>query len=863
MKHQNHNPESALDQAVKAMRVDQPSQETVSAAGERVWANLSEHAAAPAFETIRGCADVKALLPQYRAGELAASRELLIDAHLRECASCRRENESSSTPKIAPWTHELERPQGNYLRWAVAAVALIALSFGGYFLREAVISGPAGMRASVVSFEGSLFKVGTADDTALRPGDEIKEGEMVRTGGGSRAMLRLRDGSMVEMNERSQFGVAMSRKDTTINLDRGKIIVQAAKRKAGHLYVATRDVKVAVTGTVFSVNSGIKGARVSVIEGEVHVAADGVNSVLHSGDQVSTEAAGPVPVKQEIAWSQNADQHLALLAEFAHLQNKLAAVQLPGLRYQSKLLPLLSPDTTLYAAIPNLGDAVQQGNQLFQQELQESPILKQWWDHVQSGKGSAEYSRLIEYIHDLSQYVGDEIVFSVALDGREASPLAIAQVQRPGLKQFIEQEAAKESQGTHIHVFDQSGIGSAKAQPKHDQLLVLVGPDFVAASVDLGALQRFNSALQQGSGGFAGSGFGQRMSAAYQQGAGFLFGANLQVMAAHHAANHPGAQHNEHFQQTGFADAEYLVAERKDISGQVLNQAQLTFNGPRRGLASWLAAPAPIGGLDYISKDASAAAALVSKSPSQMLDDILNIAGEHAQADMTKGESELNIRFREDLADTLGGEVTLALDGPILPTPSWKMVLEVYNPGRLQSTIQQLLTDLNNHVKDPSRRVSISQESSGGVTFYTIHFVDSSKPAEVNYAFVDGYMIVAPSRALVMNSIAIHQNGNSLARSTGFRSLLPQDQHTDVSAVLYQNLAPVVGPVMQQLTPQQLSSLQQLAAESKPSVVCAYGDRDAIRVASNSRFFGLDLNTMTLSTLLSMTQPGGARAHSR
>jgi hypothetical protein len=68
---------------------------------------------------------------------------------------------------------------------------------------------------------------------------------------------------------------------------------------------------------------------------------------------------------------------------------------------------------------------------------------------------------------------------------------------------------------------------------------------------------------------------------------------------------------------------------------------------------------------------------------------------------------------------------------------------------------------------------------------------------------------------------------------------------------------------MQQLTPQQLSSLQQLAAESKPSVVCAYGDRDAIRVASNSRFFGLDLNTMTLSTLLSMTQPGGARAHSR
>ena len=729
------------------------------------------------------------------------------------------------------------------------------------------------MRASVVSFEGSVFKVGmgTGDDRQLQPGDEIKEGEMVRTGGGSRAMLRLRDGSMVEMNERAQFGVAMRRNDTTINLDRGKIIVQAAKRKTGHLYVATRDVKVAVTGTVFSVNSGIKGARVSVIEGEVHVAAEGVNSVLHSGDQVSTEAAGAVPVKQEIAWSQNVDQHLALLAEFAHLQNKLGAVQLPGLRYQSKLLPLLPQDTTLYVAIPNLGDAVQQGNQLFQQELQESPVLKEWWDHVQSGKGKSEYSRLIDYIHQLSQYVGDEIVFSGALDGHNFSPLAVAQVQRPGLKQFIEQEAASEGQGEHIHVFDETEIASAspqtkpqaKSQPKHDQLLVLVRPDFVAAGVDLGALQRFNSAVQQGSGGFAATGFGQRMSAAYQQGAGFLIGANLQTMAAHHAAMHGATPQNDHFQRTGMADVQYLVAERKDISGQVLNQAQLTFNGPRRGMASWLAAPAPIGGLDFISKDASAAGAFVSKSPSQMLDDILGIAGEHGQAEIAKGESELNIRFREDLADTLGGELTFALDGPILPTPSWKLVLEVPNPGRLQSTLQQLMADVNSHAKDSSHHVTQSQETVNGVTFYTIHFVDAAKPAEIDYAFVDGYMIVAPTRALVMNAISVHQDGNSLAKSAAFRSLLPQDQHTDVSAVLYQNLAPVVGPVMQQLTPQQLSSLQQLAAESKPSVVCAYGDRDAIRVASNSRFFGLDLNTMTLSTLLSMTQPGGARAHSR
>jgi hypothetical protein len=110
-----------------------------------------------------------------------------------------------------------------------------------------------------------------------------------------------------------------------------------------------------------------------------------------------------------------------------------------------------------------------------------------------------------------------------------------------------------------------------------------------------------------------------------------------------------------------------------------------------------------------------------------------------------------------------------------------------------------------------------------------------------------------------MNAIAIHQSGNSLARSTDFRALLPQDEHPDVSAVLYQNLAPVIGPIAQQLSPSQLQSLQQLAAETKPSVVCAYGEDNAIRVASSSRLFGLDLNTLALSTLMKIAQPGRAR----
>jgi hypothetical protein len=395
----------------------------------------------------------------------------------------------------------------------------------------------------------------------------------------------------------------------------------------------------------------------------------------------------------------------------------------------------------------------------------------------------------------------------------------------------------------------------------------------VAAAADLAPLQQLNAALNQNQpGGFAGTPFGGRVASAYQQGAGLLFAANLQAMAAGHtSAGRVGEKHRNDFQATGLADVQYLIAERKDIAGQVTNRAELTFTGPRHAVASWLAAPAPIGGLEYVSKDAAAAAAFVAKSPAQILDDVFTLAttaNPEAKANIAKGESELKISFHQDLADTLGGEVTFALDGPLLPTPAWKVVVEVYNPGRLQSTIQQLIADANEHIAaskkhNSDENISLSQSSANGLTYYTVHGTDGTKSVEIHYTFTDGYMIVAPTQALVMNAISIRQGGNSLARSDSFRALLPQDQHADVSALLYQNLAPVVGPIMQQLSPSQLQSLQKLAAETKPSVVCAYGEPNGIRVSSASRFFGLDLNTLALSTLMNMAQPGGPHARSR
>lgn len=860
MKPQEKKPKEILEQAVAAMRAEAPEPQVMEAAGERVWQRLNEDQATVGdFGAIAGCNDVLRLLVQYRSGQLSAARALLVEAHLHECVACRKEAESGrrAASALRPWSHELPRAVNERFRWAMAAAAVLVIAAGAYFVQDTFFSSPSGMRARVESFSGSLFRIGVNGEQTLKVGDELQEGESVRTAGSSRAMLRLRDGSEVELNERAQFAVSMRRDDTTIQLDRGNIIVQAAHRQKGHLYVAAKDCRVAVTGTVFSVHSGIKGSRVSVIAGEVRVAEAGETRILHPGDQLSTDSSvAPVPVEREIAWSQNVDQHLALLAEFGHFINKLETIQLPGLRYQSNLLPLLPANTIVYAGIPNLGDAAQQANQLFDQELQESPVLRQWWQQTQAHKHGPDIKEILTEVHALGAYLGDEIVFSLSTGERRGYPLVIAQVQKPGLKEFIAQEYANQP---NVQVVDEQGLKNLSARSEGEDLVILVRPDFVAASGDAPALQAFDAILNQGgNGGFASTPFGERMAQAYKNGASLLFGADLHEMAVGHGK---GAEaHQRELKGTGLSDVQYLVAERKETGGHTQNRAELTFNGPRQGMASWLAAPAPIGGLDFVSKDAAAVGAFVSKNPSQMLDDVLSVAYSNntkAQAELAKEEQELQLKLHQDLADTLGGEITFALDGPLLPTPSWKVIAEVYDPNRLQASIQQLLNYANQNVPQGKHGVALEQSSINGLEYYTVRSLDPAKPIEINYTFSDGFIIVGASRALVMQALSIHQSGNSLARSGAFRGMLPQDEHADVSALLYQNLAPVVAPISQQLSPQQLQLVQQLAAETKPSVVVAYGEKDAIRVASTSRFFGLDLNTLALSTLLKLAQPGG------
>ncbi|MBI1787830.1 MAG: FecR domain-containing protein, partial [Acidobacteria bacterium] len=406
MSHESSDMDPRLERSLEEIRNEAIDPAMVEGAAQRVRSKL---AAEPAHR-ISGCADFQALIPAWKAGELSEAKALLLKDHLHECVACRRAMEARPRPVVTLPVRPAMPPR----RWlAIAAAVTVTAGLGtwGTFYRYA--PAPERSRAVVESLEGTLYRVSADGASPLHRGEELAGGAEVRTGSASRAMLRLGDGSWVEMKERSAFTVSATRRELTVNLGRGSVLVQAAKRRTGHLYVASKDCRVEVTGTVFHVNGGTKGARVSVIEGEVRVSAGGDRKVLHSGDQYASNASvGTAPVEDEIAWSANIEKHMVLLREFSALGKDLAKVPLPGLRYSSRLLDLAPRRTAVFASIPNLGEALGGAHEIIRQRVQSSPVLQEWWQ----SDGGKHFDETIRELREVSQYLGDEIVMAASLD---------------------------------------------------------------------------------------------------------------------------------------------------------------------------------------------------------------------------------------------------------------------------------------------------------------------------------------------------------------------------------------------------------------------------------------------------------------
>lgn len=839
---------SMLDRATDAMRADLPAEDATSASAERVAQRLGLSLSAESIrEAIHSCGDVQRLFGAYRAGTLPEAKALLVKAHLHDCGICLRQFRQGSGAARLDWSApSVASSPRNRIAWSWTLAAAAVLCVSAIFLYRAYWAVPAGVRAEVQSIDGAAYAISDNMDRRLAPGAQLREGEQLRTAGGSHAVLHLSDGSIVEVNQRSTLDVGARGHNMTVALNHGAVIVQAAHRTSGHLYVRTPDCRVAVTGTVFSVDAGLKGSRVAVLRGSVQVAHAGLRSVLRPGQQLATsESLAPEPLAQQFAWSPDRQKYIGIIAELANVEHQIANIPFPQSRYSSDLLARVPSDTLLYISIPNLGDYIAQANTIFQDQLKQSPQLQQWWLKTHAKNPNA-LNDAVAKLHDVSQYLGNEVVVVGFGAGKQSGLAVMADVQRSGLEQELKQQFTGDSHG--LTVLDPATLASAPAGPAvaHGGYALVRDREIVFSNT-IANLRTINAQLDAGTSGFASGDFGKQIAAAYTRGAGIILAANLHDMIQEKMAKAPQNAHKQAaLQSTGLSGLEFLIAEHRDNNGLPQNHLNLQFAGPRQRIASWLASPAPMASLDFVSPNASIVAATLTKDPAQIADDLMQIASQNKgkAPDWNELNSKLQISLRDDLFANLNGEFLFAFDGPVLPTPSWKLVIGVNNPDALENAFERMTAAIRGQLNGPNAHpVTIQSSTSAGRTYYAIHD-DKTGNVVAYYTFADGYMIVAPTQALIMDALKTHDSGSSLARSASFRALLPRDENENYSAVAYQNLSPVLTPLLSQFSGETADALRQLSADSRPTVICAQGQDNRIEASSDSRLFGFDFLTL-------------------
>jgi ferric-dicitrate binding protein FerR (iron transport regulator) len=877
----NNDFDAILDKTTADIRHEQIDPAVVSSAAGRVWSRLSAAGVdesptrAVASDRIESCADFQSLIPAHLSGSLSQARSLLLVDHTHECIPCRRAMNDARTRKLAPAKKVVAtrryRIQPVVMRWGIAAALVIGFGLLAlpFIQRYAPFGGE--FEATVQAAEGQVYQVDDLHTTLVNSGEKLQRGEYLRTAKDSRAMVRLGDGSMIEMKDRSEFSITKNAQGTTIHLNRGAIVVEAAKQDKGHLFVDTGDSLVSVTGTIFSVNSGTKGSRVSVIEGEVHMDHANTERVLRAGEQAATSRSiEMVPVKDEVAWSRKAAQYAQTLASVAALNGDLSRVRQPGLRNSTHLLDLMPENTIVYAALPNLTATLVESHRIMQERIGQNPALREWWSRERSGNHGPNMEQVIGTIREFGEYLGDEVAVSVSMDekGEPAAPLVLAELKNSeGFRPFLEQQIAKyagNAQGHPAIRFVENPL-TAIATPvepgmKNDELNVWISNGLFAASPKLQQLQDLARLTQSGgASSFTASPFRERIAQVYQQGAGLVVAANLEKIVERAQAERPKTSNAEKqegaLKQLGILSVKYFVLDQNDVAGKMHTHATLSFNDPQRGIPSWLAAPAAIGALDYISPDANLAAGFVVKNPVTLVDDLLGVietVSPDLRKTLDKQQAERGLDIREDIARPFGGEFAFAIDGPILPTPSWKMVFQVNDQNHLQQSLEQIVGEINKEAAKFGKAGLVWDRGEiGGRTFYTLKSADFG--VEVNYAFAKGYMIVGPSRALVARSISAKEQGYTLVHSAKFMAGLPADGNTNFSAVFYHNLAPLVQPFADRLAgtanslPQeQQQALKSMAANMPPTLAYAYAQGDSITFNANTEGGPFGLSPATI-----------------
>ena len=800
--------EDRLDKALEAMKNENVNTVELAGAHNRVWEKLASPGAAL-------CAEFQAQFPNYLDGKLGSNHRLLMEDHLSRCPACREKLASQKggyQATVVPMRRTSRWPKWG--TWAAAAALLMGvLYFGRTYMDTLLAMG--GPRATVASVSGKLYRV---PQGILEPGAKIGEDEVVRTGPGSRAVLKLADGSLMDVNERTELSVHAAWSGRIIHLQRGDIIIQAAKQRHGYLRVQTRDSLASVKGTVFAVSSGLGGTLVSVVEGSVAVAQLGSETVLNPGEQAASNQALVNSVEEAISWSPDAETYLGILTSLAHIEKQIAGLHSPAMRTQSQLLRYLPPNTVVYGAVPNFGNTISQALGFADQQSAENPAFGQWWN----SRDSQSLKQLLTRVETVTHLFGEEIVYGYSLGvpgSGEKLPMILAEVQ-PGKQADL--TAALDGLAGEIGP-------SALPYNLTDTLLVL--------SDSPGHLNLLLDNLGQGTT----TPFIQEIAARYQRGAAWMLGMDIESIVSQ-AGTMGGAGSDF----VGAHQSKHLFLERRDTQGAEENAITLTFKGPRMGMASFLANSGSGGAAEYIPGDVVAAGYASTREPKQMFEEMLALttrSDPSALSRLAQVESALGVSFSNDLAASVGTESAFGIESLSTKGPVWIMAVLVNNPATLDASIRRLAEGWNaeNAKAGRQQQITIEQETADGRTWTSMK--SSSAPLTIVWTYDRGYLVAGSDRGIALRAIATRNGGSPLVWSQEFQRQLAGSAGLHPSGLAWLNTKGAFQSYAN-LVPN--PAIRKLITERDPILIVFGATEEQIRAVSRTRLSGLIMDMMLL-----------------
>ena len=219
----------------------------------------------------------------------------------------------------------------------------------------------------------------------------------------------------------------------------------------------------------------------------------------------------------------------------------------------------------------------------------------------------------------------------------------------------------------------------------------------------------------------------------------------------------------------------------------------------RHGVAAWLAAPAPSGALEFVSAGATFASR-VWRSPRPRCSTTCSRSPAPRRARARMARTSRRAGGARGRARLLAARRPRRRAGrrhrgrdrrPAAPEAVVEGGRRGDRSGGARGRARGVEAANRKAAEEGHDGVRLGEEEVDGRRYLTLSSAAGTELATMT--FVDGYLIVAPSRALVLEAIAHKAAGTTLTASSAFQELLPSDAETDFSGLLWQNLGGSAG----------------------------------------------------------------------